>query len=101
MKKLIGILILSLSSIASFADVTCSGVITDLVKWNDKNLAVLLENTGRWIQLPGDSESNSMALAAFVAQKRVAFYWADSQVTGCNEGWEHYREFEGYFRVTN
>ena len=95
MKRLTVLVLVSLLSVATFADVTCAGKITDLVKWNERNISVLLENTGRWIQLPGDNESNSMALTAFAAQKRVAFYWADSQVTSCNEGWEHYRLFNG------
>ncbi|ESP95301.1 MULTISPECIES: hypothetical protein [Pseudoalteromonas] len=100
MKYLISIFIL-ISTFAVQAEVTCKGKIIKLVKWTDKNqAAIYLDNTNtRWILLPDDQTSLSMALTAYASGKEVALYWRDRDVTSCSAGWEHYRKLNGYFLI--
>ena len=81
------------------AEITCTATITDLVKWEGKQMAIMLKNTGRWIQLPNDTDYKSMALTAFSAGKRVTVYWSESDINTCKDGWEHYRVLKGYLLI--
>lgn len=83
------------------AAVTCSGKVTEIIKWSgSEDMSILIEGTGRWLKFT-DKTAISMAITAYSAQKTVTVHLNNDNITTCNEGWAHYTPHAGYFKVSN
>ncbi len=93
------LILISISSINSFADVTCEGKITKLQKWSDQtHFSIMLSGADRLIRVGSDMDA-SMAMMAFAAGKKVGFVWTIDSITSCAGGWDHNRLFVGFWEV--
>jgi hypothetical protein len=100
-KKMFSVILIWLFASHALASVTCTGKITEVVKWSDsEDLSILIENTGRYIKF-NDKTAISMASMAFAAQKTVTVHMGQDSITSCSEGWAHYTVHNGYFKVVN
>ena len=99
MRALTIILILFFSG-TSFANVTCTGKIKSVYKWdNFERISILMDNAGaRWIRMPTDSDE-AMALMAFAANKPIVVAWVDPEVNSCNNGWSNNKPIKGWWAV--
>ncbi len=101
MKQIFAVILMAVMATSATAGVTCSGKITEIVKWSDsEDLSILVENTGRYIKFQ-DKTAISMALTAYTAQKTVTVLMSQDSITSCQEGWPHYTAHVGYFKVAN
>ena len=99
--KIVFLTLIFLVSFSANSSVTCSGKITEIVKWSDtENLSILIDGTKRYLKFI-DTVEKSVLLAAYMAQKTVTVHLAQDSITSCVEGWPHYTVYSGYFKITD
>ena len=109
MRLFVAVLFLIISSVSS-ANVSCSGIIKNIYKWDYfDTLSIRLEMADgvitRYISLPlapdgSPSRSDeSLALMAYASKDHVNILWADPDITTCADGWAHNKKLKGYFSV--